>query len=119
MKGWWATRKQEFSRKYGHIGSLLKVPIDDQLLKAAIPFWDPHYRCFTFGSIDMTPTIEEYTVLLSVTGTSPDKAFLHEQRVQEKTRKNDGQHFGKMHLNDLKKEKYKNCCHGAFQQEFW
>ena len=25
--------------------------------------WDPDYRCFTFGNVDMVPTIEEYGVL--------------------------------------------------------
>ena len=41
-----------------------------------------------FGSIDLTPTIEEYT--LNVPGTCPDKPFLHERWVQEKTRHSDG-----------------------------
>ena len=41
-KGWSATRKQQFSRKFGHIGSRLKVPIDDQRInsswrKASLP----------------------------------------------------------------------------------
>jgi hypothetical protein len=26
-------------------------------------FWDPDYRRFTFRNVDMTPTIEEYSVL--------------------------------------------------------
>lgn len=29
-----------------------------------IGFWDPEYRCFTFDTVDMTPTIEEYDALL-------------------------------------------------------
>ena len=27
-------------------------------------FWDPSYRCFTFGDIDMTPTLKEYAQIL-------------------------------------------------------
>jgi hypothetical protein len=30
-----------------------------------IGFWDPEYRCFTFDTVDMTPTIEEYESLLN------------------------------------------------------
>ena len=30
-----------------------------------MPFWDLSYRCFTFNQEDMTPTIEEYSFILS------------------------------------------------------
>ncbi|KAG8490477.1 hypothetical protein CXB51_015973 [Gossypium anomalum] len=28
-------------------------------------FWNPAYSCFTFGEVDLVPTVEEYTALLS------------------------------------------------------
>ncbi|KAG8503199.1 hypothetical protein CXB51_001201 [Gossypium anomalum] len=27
-------------------------------------FWNPAYSCFTFGKVDLVPTVEEYTALL-------------------------------------------------------
>ncbi|MBA0792345.1 hypothetical protein Gohar_016853 [Gossypium harknessii] len=27
-------------------------------------YWNPAYGCFTFGKVDMVPTVEEYTTLL-------------------------------------------------------
>ncbi|MBA0863949.1 hypothetical protein Goshw_027806 [Gossypium schwendimanii] len=27
-------------------------------------YWNPAYSCFTFGKVDLVPTIEEYTTLL-------------------------------------------------------
>jgi hypothetical protein len=53
----------EFAMKYGRILHLLKVPVLPSAIKAMIHFWDPDYRCFTFRNVDMTPTIEEYSVL--------------------------------------------------------
>ncbi|KAG8482660.1 hypothetical protein CXB51_024392 [Gossypium anomalum] len=29
-----------------------------------ISFWNPAYSCFTFGEVDLVPTVEEYTALL-------------------------------------------------------
>lgn len=65
----------------------------------------------------MTPTIEEYTVLLNVPGTSPDKPFLHERRVQEKTRQNDG--HTRYELDPYIKEKGEGqCVSSEFLQTF-
>ena len=52
----------EFTKIYGRILHLLKVPT--LAIKTLIHFWDPDYRCFAFGNIDMVPTIEEYGVLI-------------------------------------------------------
>ena len=54
-----------FEERYGRIIHLLKIPIQTSAIKALTHFWDPNYRCFTFGNIDMTPTIEEYAQILS------------------------------------------------------
>jgi hypothetical protein len=53
----------EFAMKYGRILDLLKVPILSSSIKALTYFWDTDYRRITFWSVDMTPTIEEYSVL--------------------------------------------------------
>jgi len=53
----------EFTKIYGRVLHLLNVPVLPLAIKALIHFWDPDYRCFTFGNVDMVPTIEEYGVL--------------------------------------------------------
>jgi hypothetical protein len=49
-----------FEKKYGRIAHLIRIPVQISAVKALMHFWDPSYRCFTFGDIDMTPTLEEY-----------------------------------------------------------
>jgi hypothetical protein len=53
-----------FERRYGRIAQLMRLPIQATAIKALLNFWDPSYRCFTFGNIDMTPTMEEYERVL-------------------------------------------------------
>ncbi|MBA0553685.1 hypothetical protein Golob_012842, partial [Gossypium lobatum] len=36
-------------------------------------FWNPAYSCFTFGKVDLVPTIEEYTTLLRYQRIQADK----------------------------------------------
>ena len=55
-----------FSKKYGHIAELMYIPVNYFALRAIINFWDPAYGCFTFGSCDLLPTIEEYQAMLSM-----------------------------------------------------
>jgi hypothetical protein len=54
-----------FEKKYGRIAHLIRMSIQISVVKALMHFWDPSYRCFTFGDIDMTPTLEEYAQILS------------------------------------------------------
>ncbi|MBA0876112.1 hypothetical protein Goshw_001823 [Gossypium schwendimanii] len=37
---------------------------DKYLFRALAQFWNPAYSCFTFGKVDLVPTVEEYTTLL-------------------------------------------------------
>ena len=53
------SEKQKFWKTYGDIASLISVPTEEPILQAALRFWDPSYRCFTFGREDLVPTIEE------------------------------------------------------------
>ena len=61
--------------------------MDEQLIKAIMPFWDPSYRCFTFNQEDMVLTIEKYTALLCIETPNPNKVFLEKNergRVRQK-----------------------------------
>ncbi|MFQ6655670.1 hypothetical protein Gotur_026125 [Gossypium turneri] len=37
--------------------------------------WDVETNCFTFGKVDLTPTVEEYTTLLRCLKIQVDKAY--------------------------------------------
>ena len=52
---WTVERQNAFTTKYGDIALLLPIKVDEQLLKAAILFWDPSYRCFAFNQEDLIP----------------------------------------------------------------
>ena len=56
--------KKAFSARYGDITLLLPIQMDEQLIKAIMPFWDLSYRFFTFNQEDMVPTVEEYRTFL-------------------------------------------------------
>ncbi|KAL1186413.1 hypothetical protein V6Z11_A01G176800 [Gossypium hirsutum] len=38
-------------------------------------FWNPAYSCFTFGEVDLVPTVEEYTTLLRCPKFQVSKAY--------------------------------------------
>jgi hypothetical protein len=59
-----------FERRYGRIAQLMRLPVQAATIKALLNFWDPSYRCFTFGNIDMTPTLEEYERILDFPNNS-------------------------------------------------
>ncbi|EOY18289.1 Uncharacterized protein TCM_042889 [Theobroma cacao] len=78
---WRRAHRDNFQNKYGHIAWLLYVPVDDQMLRAIVQFWDPSYRCFVFNKVDMTPTIEEYFSLLLIDHMQPDKIYWRAQKT--------------------------------------
>ena len=55
--------KDIFFRKYGRLMEIAKVEVLNPAVRALVHFWDPNYRCFSFGSIDLCPTMEEYGML--------------------------------------------------------
>ena len=73
--------KKRFHETYGAIASLISVPVEEPVLLAAMRFWDPSYRCFTFGKEDMVPTIEEYSVLIGLELQYPDKVYDQKSRA--------------------------------------
>ncbi|MBA0789519.1 hypothetical protein Gotri_025371 [Gossypium trilobum] len=38
-------------------------------------FWNPAYICFTFGKVDLVPTVEEYMALLRCSKIQVDRAY--------------------------------------------
>ncbi|MBA0787502.1 hypothetical protein Gotri_025712 [Gossypium trilobum] len=38
-------------------------------------FWNPAYSCFTFGKVDLVPTVEEYLTLLRCSRIQVDRAY--------------------------------------------
>ena len=59
----------------------MSVPIEKPVLRAALRFWDPSHRCFTFGKEDLVPTIEEYSVLIGINLQYPDKVYNRKPRA--------------------------------------
>ncbi|KAK5803595.1 hypothetical protein PVK06_031243 [Gossypium arboreum] len=56
--------KQLFYQNYGDVSYLLDIKVDKNLFRALVQFWNSAYKCFTFGEVDLVPTMEEYTTLL-------------------------------------------------------
>ncbi|KAG8487687.1 hypothetical protein CXB51_018678 [Gossypium anomalum] len=56
--------KRLFYCHYGDLPYLLDVKIDGRLFRALVQYWNSAYSCFTFGKVDLVPTIEEYTALI-------------------------------------------------------
>ena len=50
-------------------------------LKAAVQFWDPSYKGFSFNKKDLTPTIEEYSILLGINLQYPDKMYNRASKI--------------------------------------
>ncbi|XP_016702280.1 uncharacterized protein [Gossypium hirsutum] len=61
---WDKGTKQLFYQSYGDIPYLLDVKVDKRLFRGMTQFWNSAYNCFTFGEVDLVPTLEEYTTLL-------------------------------------------------------
>ncbi|MBA0637554.1 hypothetical protein Godav_024588, partial [Gossypium davidsonii] len=49
--------------------------VDKHLFRALTQFWNPAYSCFTFGKVDLMPTIEEYVALLRCSKFQVDKVY--------------------------------------------
>ncbi|KAG8473275.1 hypothetical protein CXB51_035195 [Gossypium anomalum] len=72
---WGNETKQLFYGNYGDLPYLLDVQIDEHLFQALAQFWNPAYSCFTFGEVDLVPTIEEYTALLCCPRFQVDRIY--------------------------------------------
>ncbi|MFQ6643930.1 hypothetical protein Gotur_017810 [Gossypium turneri] len=72
---WNDETKQLFYSNYGDLTYLLDIKVDEQLFRALAQYWNPAYSCFTFGKVDLVPTVEEYTALLHCPRLQVDKAY--------------------------------------------
>ncbi|MFQ6653243.1 hypothetical protein Gotur_024739 [Gossypium turneri] len=52
------------------------MKVDKRLFRALAQFWNPAYSCFTFGNVDLVPTIKEYMALLRCSKILVDKVYL-------------------------------------------
>ncbi|MFQ6642777.1 hypothetical protein Gotur_018000 [Gossypium turneri] len=50
--------KQLFYCNYGDLSYLLDIKVDKHLFRALVQFWNSAYSCFTFGMVDLVPTVE-------------------------------------------------------------
>jgi len=55
--------KDAFFNKYERLMEIARVEVLSPAVRAIVHFWDPDYRCFSFGSLDLCPTMEEYGML--------------------------------------------------------
>ncbi|MBA0787860.1 hypothetical protein Gotri_000020 [Gossypium trilobum] len=60
---------------YGDLPYLLNIKVDKHLFRALAQFWNLAYSCFTFGKVDLVPTVEEYTTLLRCPRIQTEKAY--------------------------------------------
>ncbi|KAA3469888.1 Nucleoside-triphosphatase THEP1 [Gossypium australe] len=67
--------KQLFYHNHGDLPYLLDVKVDKHLFRAIAQFWNPAYNCFTFGKVDLVPTMDEYTTLLRCPRIRVNKAY--------------------------------------------
>ncbi|KAL1095353.1 hypothetical protein V6Z11_D06G150700 [Gossypium hirsutum] len=72
---WNDKTRQLFYSSYGDLPYLLDVKVDERLFRALAQCWNPTYSCFTFGKVDLVPTVEEYTALLHCPRLQVDKAY--------------------------------------------
>ncbi|KAH1072400.1 hypothetical protein J1N35_024728 [Gossypium stocksii] len=51
------------------------MKVDEHLFRAITHYLNPAYSCFTFGKVDMVPTVEEYSALLRCPKIQVDKVY--------------------------------------------
>ncbi|MBA0636807.1 hypothetical protein Godav_025876 [Gossypium davidsonii] len=79
--------KQLFYCNYGDLPYLFDINVDEHLFRALAQFWNSAYSCFTFGEVDMVPTMEEYTALLRCPRIQVDKVYSRAANVLTFTKK--------------------------------
>ncbi|MFQ6665186.1 hypothetical protein Gotur_032011, partial [Gossypium turneri] len=79
--------KQLFYCNYGDLPYLLDINVDEHLFRALAQFWNSAYSYFTFGEVDMVPTVEEYTTLLRCPRSQVDKVYSRAANVLTFTKK--------------------------------
>ncbi|MFQ6667692.1 hypothetical protein Gotur_033618 [Gossypium turneri] len=80
---WNEETKQLFYSNYRDLPYLLNIKMDERLFQALAQYWNPAYSCFTFGNVDLVPTVEECTALLHCPRLQVDKAFSRAAYVRD------------------------------------
>ncbi|MBA0636550.1 hypothetical protein Godav_021937, partial [Gossypium davidsonii] len=65
----------------------LNIKVDEHLFRAFAQYWNPAYNYFTFGGVDLVPTIEEYTALLCCPKIQVDKVYSRAVNVPTSVKK--------------------------------
>ncbi|MBA0754608.1 hypothetical protein Gogos_022252 [Gossypium gossypioides] len=78
---WNGEVRQLFYSNYGDLPYLLDMKVDKHLFRALAQFWNTAYSCFTFGEVDLVPTIEEYMALLWCSKIQVDRAYSRDVSV--------------------------------------
>ncbi|XP_017624772.1 uncharacterized protein LOC108468397 [Gossypium arboreum] len=53
----------------------IRIRVDKYLFRALAQFWNPAYSCFTFGGVDLVPTVDEYMALLNCPKIQANRAY--------------------------------------------
>ncbi|KAL1175379.1 hypothetical protein V6Z11_A04G085300 [Gossypium hirsutum] len=72
---WDEKARQLFYQNYSDLPYLLDLKVDKYLFRAMAQFWNLAYSCFTFGKVDLVPTVEEYTAFLRCPKVQVDKVY--------------------------------------------
>ncbi|MBA0817514.1 hypothetical protein Gohar_021459 [Gossypium harknessii] len=67
--------RQLFYSNYGELPYLFDIKVGKHLFRALTQYWNPTYSCFSFGRVDLVPTVEGYTTLLRCPKIQVDKAY--------------------------------------------
>ncbi|KAG8489176.1 hypothetical protein CXB51_017217 [Gossypium anomalum] len=84
---WDDEARQLFYQNYGDLPYLLDVKVDRHLFRAMVQFWNPVYSCFTFGNVDLVPTLEEYTTFLRCPRIQGHEAYVRTASLPAFTKK--------------------------------
>ncbi|KAL1119764.1 hypothetical protein V6Z11_D01G123500 [Gossypium hirsutum] len=72
---WNDETKQLFYSNYEDLPYLFDIKVDEHLFRTLAQYWNSVYSYFTFGKVDLVPTVEEYTALLRCPRFQIDKAY--------------------------------------------
>uniref|UniRef100_A0A9I9E4T7 DUF7745 domain-containing protein n=1 Tax=Cucumis melo TaxID=3656 RepID=A0A9I9E4T7_CUCME len=92
----------EFTKAYGSIGDLLYTTINTSTLQALSNFWDPMLKCFTFNTVNLTPTIEEYQALISLPVDRGNKPYINDRKLT--LQGSLSKFMGDIHASEIKKQ---------------
>ncbi|KAH1098666.1 hypothetical protein J1N35_015587 [Gossypium stocksii] len=84
---WDDETKKSFYHNYGDLPYLLDIKVDKGLFRAMTQFWNPAYSCFTFGRVDLVPTVEEYAALLRCLKFQINRAYVKATNAQSFVKK--------------------------------